>query len=80
MAEHRRRINRCPTLAVMHDGEGVTPIEGLGPSEDLAPMPAAFVKHDGFECGYRTPGQIYSVAPNRSHARWRAGFTKGDIR
>ncbi len=54
------RINSCLTLAVMHDGDEVTTIEGLGQPGDLHPMQAAFVKHDGFQCGYCTPGQICS--------------------
>ena len=56
-----RRINSCLTLAVMHEGESVTTIEGLGTPENLHPMQAAFVKHDGFQCGYCTPGQICSA-------------------
>ena len=55
-----RRINSCLTLAVMHDGDEITTIEGLGKPDDLHPMQAAFVKHDGFQCGYCTPGQICS--------------------
>jgi xanthine dehydrogenase YagT iron-sulfur-binding subunit len=55
-----RRINSCLTLAVMHEGDKVTTIEGLGQPGDLHPMQAAFVKHDGFQCGYCTPGQICS--------------------
>ncbi|MGF9566098.1 aldehyde dehydrogenase iron-sulfur subunit PaoA [Neorhizobium sp. JUb45] len=56
-----RRINACLTLAVMHEGDNVTTIEGLGAPGDLHPMQAAFVKHDGFQCGYCTPGQICSA-------------------
>lgn len=55
-----RRVNSCLTLAVMHDGDEITTIEGLGQPGDLHPMQAAFVKHDGFQCGYCTPGQICS--------------------
>ena len=55
-----RRINSCLTLAVMHDGDEVTTIEGLGKPGGLHPMQAAFVEHDGFQCGYCTPGQICS--------------------
>jgi xanthine dehydrogenase YagT iron-sulfur-binding subunit len=55
------RINSCLTLAVMHEGDKVTTIEGLGTPEDLHPMQAAFIKHDGFQCGYCTPGQICSA-------------------
>jgi xanthine dehydrogenase YagT iron-sulfur-binding subunit len=53
-----RRIYSCLTLAVMHDGDEVTTIEGLGQPGSLHPMQAAFVKHDGYQCGYCTPGQI----------------------
>ena len=55
-----RRVNSCLTLAVMHDGDRITTIEGLGTPAKLHPMQAAFVKHDGFQCGYCTPGQICS--------------------
>jgi xanthine dehydrogenase YagT iron-sulfur-binding subunit len=56
-----RRINACLTLLAMHDGAKVTTIEGLGTPERLHPMQAAFVKHDGYQCGYCTPGQICSA-------------------
>ena len=56
-----RRINSCLTLAVMHEGAKVTTIEGLGTPGKLHPMQAAFVKHDGYQCGYCTPGQICSA-------------------
>ncbi|MCU6452767.1 aldehyde dehydrogenase iron-sulfur subunit [Sphingomonas sp. A2-49] len=56
-----RRINSCLTLAVMHDGDEITTIEGLGKPDDLHPMQAAFIKHDGYQCGYCTPGQICSA-------------------
>ncbi|MDX3925847.1 MAG: aldehyde dehydrogenase iron-sulfur subunit PaoA [Shinella sp.] len=56
-----RRINACLTLAVMHQGESVTTIEGLGTPESLHPMQAAFVRRDGYQCGYCTPGQICSA-------------------
>jgi xanthine dehydrogenase YagT iron-sulfur-binding subunit len=56
-----RRINACLTLAVMHEGSKVTTIEGLGRPGALHVMQAAFVKHDGFQCGYCTPGQICSA-------------------
>ncbi|MEH3146447.1 MAG: aldehyde dehydrogenase iron-sulfur subunit [Methylobacterium frigidaeris] len=55
-----RRINACLTLAVMHQGAEITTIEGLGQPGNLHPMQAAFVKHDGYQCGYCTPGQICS--------------------
>ena len=56
-----KRINSCLSLAVMHEGDAITTIEGLGTPEDLHPMQAAFVKHDGYQCGYCTPGQICSA-------------------
>ena len=56
-----RRINSCLTLAVMHDGQAVTTIEGLADGEALHPMQAAFIEHDGFQCGYCTSGQICSA-------------------
>ena len=56
-----RRINSCLTLAVMHPGAKVTTIEGLGTPEHLHPLQEAFVKHDGYQCGYCTPGQICSA-------------------
>lgn len=56
-----RRINSCLTLAVMHEGRAITTIEGLGTPEALHPMQAAFIAHDGFQCGYCTPGQICSA-------------------
>ncbi|GGL10879.1 aldehyde dehydrogenase iron-sulfur subunit [Caulobacter rhizosphaerae] len=56
-----RRINACLSLAVMHEGDKVTTIEGLGQPDRLHPMQAAFVKHDGYQCGYCTPGQICSA-------------------
>jgi xanthine dehydrogenase YagT iron-sulfur-binding subunit len=56
-----RRINSCLTLAVMHQGTKVTTIEGLGTPARLHPMQAAFIKHDGYQCGYCTPGQICSA-------------------
>lgn len=55
------RVNSCLTLAVMNDGKKVTTIEGLAKGEELHPMQAAFLKHDGFQCGYCTPGQIMSA-------------------
>jgi xanthine dehydrogenase YagT iron-sulfur-binding subunit len=56
-----RRINSCLTLAVMHHGQNVTTIEGLGAPANMHAMQTAFVKHDGFQCGYCTPGQICSA-------------------
>jgi xanthine dehydrogenase YagT iron-sulfur-binding subunit len=56
-----RRIVSCLSLAVMHEGAQITTIEGLGTPTNLHPMQAAFVKHDGYQCGYCTPGQICSA-------------------
>lgn len=68
-----KRINSCLTLAVMHDGAALTTIEGLAQGEELHPMQAAFVKHDAFQCGYCTPGQICSavgmIAEGRAQTR-----------
>jgi xanthine dehydrogenase YagT iron-sulfur-binding subunit len=55
-----RRINSCLTLAVMHEGQEITTIEGLSKGDALHPMQDAFLNHDGFQCGYCTPGQICS--------------------
>ena len=55
------RINSCLTLAVMHDGQSITTIEGLAEGDNLHPLQAAFVEHDGFQCGYCTSGQICSA-------------------
>ncbi|MBB3805790.1 xanthine dehydrogenase YagT iron-sulfur-binding subunit [Xanthomonas arboricola] len=56
-----QRMNSCLSLAVMHQGAKVATIEGLGTPDKLHPMQAAFVKHDGYQCGYCTPGQICSA-------------------
>jgi len=57
-----RRINSCLSLVAMHEGEQVTTIEGLGQPGQLHPLQQAFLAHDGFQCGYCTPGQICSAA------------------
>jgi xanthine dehydrogenase YagT iron-sulfur-binding subunit len=56
-----RRINSCLTLAVMHEGSSITTIEGLGTPDNMHEMQAAFVRHDGYQCGYCTPGQVCSA-------------------
>ena len=56
-----RRINSCLRLAVMHDGDNITTIEGMGDGEALHPLQQAFLDHDAFQCGYCTPGQICSA-------------------
>jgi xanthine dehydrogenase YagT iron-sulfur-binding subunit len=65
-----RRINSCLTLAAMCEGAKITTIEGLANGDELHPMQAAFLKHDGFQCGYCTPGQICSAVGliNEGHA------------
>ncbi|MCC4251303.1 aldehyde dehydrogenase iron-sulfur subunit PaoA [Sphingobium naphthae] len=55
------RINSCLSLALQHEGDEVVTIEGLGTPDNLHPMQAAFIKHDGYQCGYCTPGQICSA-------------------
>ena len=64
-----RRINSCLTLACMHDGDEITTIEGLGTPEKLSPLQDAFVRHDGYQCGYCTPGQICSATAMLQEAR-----------
>jgi xanthine dehydrogenase YagT iron-sulfur-binding subunit len=56
-----RRINSCLTLAVMHEGDKITTIEGIANGDALSPLQAAFIEHDAFQCGYCTPGQICSA-------------------
>ena len=55
-----QRVLSCLTLAVMHDGQAVTTVEGLGTPADLHPLQDAFIRHDGYQCGYCTPGQLCS--------------------
>ena len=68
-----RRINSCLALAVSHDGAEITTIEGVGRGGELHPVQAAFIAHDGFQCGYCTPGQICSAQGliNEGKARTR---------
>ena len=75
-----RRINSCLTLAAMHEGDSVTTIEGLAQGEELHPLQAAFLHHDGYQCGYCTPGQICSAAGMLSEieAGWPSHVT-GDL-
>jgi xanthine dehydrogenase YagT iron-sulfur-binding subunit len=56
-----RRINSCLALAASHDGADITTIEGLARGDELHPLQAAFIAHDGFQCGFCTPGQIMSA-------------------
>ena len=64
-----RRINSCLTLAVMHDSQAITTIEGLAAAATLHPMQAAFIEHDGFQCGYCTSGQICSAVGMLAESR-----------
>jgi len=64
-----RRINACLTLALAHEGDAITTIEGLAQGDMLHPVQAAFVEHDGFQCGYCTPGQICSAVGMLDEAR-----------
>ncbi len=66
-----RRVLSCLSLAIMQNGKKVTTIEGLQKGEELHPMQTAFIKHDGFQCGYCTPGQIMSAVAciNEGHAK-----------
>jgi len=68
-----RRINSCLTLALMNVGKEITTIEGLATGDELHPMQTAFIKHDAFQCGYCTPGQICSAV-----ALVAEGHTKSD--
>jgi len=72
------RVNSCLSLAVMNEGKKVTTIEGLSNGEELHPMQAAFIKHDGFQCGYCTPGQIMSAVAcvNEGHTNSRSEISE----
>jgi xanthine dehydrogenase YagT iron-sulfur-binding subunit len=67
-----QRIVSCLTLAAMHSGDEITTIEGLAHGDELHPMQAAFVRHDGLQCGYCTPGQICSSVAML--AEYKAGW------
>ncbi|WP_426165126.1 (2Fe-2S)-binding protein [Pseudoduganella sp. R-34] len=76
-----RRINACLTLAVMHEGQRITTIEGLAQGDALSPLQQAFLEHDAFQCGYCTPGQICSATALLEEVRADgAGFTDDEIR
>ena len=72
-----RRIDSCLTLAVMHQNDEITTIEGLANGDELHPVQAAFLEHDGFQCGYCTPGQIMSAVGFLSEKR---GLDEATIR
>lgn len=76
-----RRINSCLALAVIYDGSDVTTVEGLANGDELNPVQAAFVSHDGFQCGYCTPGQICSaVGMLREVEQGTASHVTSDVR
>jgi xanthine dehydrogenase YagT iron-sulfur-binding subunit len=66
-----RRVNSCLSLAIVHEGDEITTIEGLAKGQSLHPVQAAFLEHDGFQCGYCTPGQICSAVAciSEGHAK-----------
>lgn len=68
-----RRVNSCLSLAIVNEGADITTIEGLANGDQLHPVQAAFIEHDGFQCGYCTPGQICSAV-----ACIKEGHTKSD--
>jgi xanthine dehydrogenase YagT iron-sulfur-binding subunit len=72
-----RRVNSCLSFAAMHDGEEITTIEGLGQPGSLHAMQAAFVEHDGYQCGYCTSGQIMSAV---ALLKERCGPKDGDVK
>ena len=75
-----RRINSCLTLAVMHEGQAITTIEGLAEGETLHPLQAAFIEHDGFQCGYCTSGQICSaVGMLEEHRTGSPSYVTADL-
>jgi len=75
-----RRINSCLTLACMHDGDEIVTIEGIGAPDNLSDLQRAFIEHDGFQCGYCTPGQICSATAmlKEVEAGWASHVT-GDV-
>ena len=75
-----QRINACLSLAVMHDGREVTTIEGLAQGDALHPMQQAFLSHDGYQCGYCTPGQICSaIGMLQEHGRGWPSWVTADL-
>ncbi|MDQ2769204.1 MAG: 2Fe-2S iron-sulfur cluster-binding protein [Bacteroidota bacterium] len=74
-----KRINSCLALAVMHEGDQITTIEGLGTAEKLHPLQQAFIDHDAFQCGYCTPGQICSAQGLLNEGKGKAK-TEAEVR
>ncbi|MGA9767962.1 MAG: 2Fe-2S iron-sulfur cluster-binding protein [Blastocatellia bacterium] len=76
-----RRINSCLALAVIHDGSEITTVEGLAKGDELHPLQAAFIRHEGFQCGYCTSGQICSaVGMLREVEQGTASHVTQDVR
>jgi xanthine dehydrogenase YagT iron-sulfur-binding subunit len=76
-----RRINSCLTLAVMHEGETITTVEGLASNGALSPLQRAFIEHDAFQCGYCTPGQLCSAtALLQEYRNGTASVVTADVR
>ena len=76
-----RRINSCLSLAASHDGDEVTTVEGLAQGRTLSTIQAAFIEHDGFQCGYCTPGQLCSATALLSEAqKGDASYATADVR
>ena len=76
-----RRINSCLALAVIYDGSEITTVEGLAKGDELHPLQTAFIRHEGFQCGYCTPGQICSaVAMLREVDQGTASHVTADVR
>jgi xanthine dehydrogenase YagT iron-sulfur-binding subunit len=75
-----RRVNSCLILAISQQGAEVTTVEGLGSGDELHPVQQGFLDHDGFQCGYCTPGQICSAVGMLDEARrgWPSAVTEGD--
>jgi xanthine dehydrogenase YagT iron-sulfur-binding subunit len=61
MLVNGRRINACLSLAIMHEGDTIVTVEGLGSAEHLSPLQQAFIQHDAYQCGYCTSGQLCSA-------------------
>ena len=75
-----RRINACLALACMHEGDEITTVEGLGRPGSLSPLQDAFVRHDGYQCGYCTPGQVVSATAMLDEAeRGWPSYVSGDL-
>jgi xanthine dehydrogenase YagT iron-sulfur-binding subunit len=75
-----RRVNSCLILAISQQGAEITTVEGLGAGDQLHPVQQGFLDHDGFQCGYCTPGQICSAVGMLDEARrgWPSAVTEGD--